>query len=146
MRGWLIVLTEHQEQSLVVDWFNNRYPKYAHLLIASANGANLAGSVSQRCAQMNKLKKSGLKVGFPDLQLCIARGGYHGLFIEMKRVKGGSISKDQKKYIRDLTDEGYKAVVCKGSDEAMAVIEQYLDNTMCGKCWLENNNVRCVCG
>lgn len=36
-------------------------------IVASANGAQLAGTPKQRAMQMNSLKASGLCVGFPDL-------------------------------------------------------------------------------
>lgn len=36
-------------------------------IVASANGAQLAGTPKQRAMQMNSLKASGLCVGFPDI-------------------------------------------------------------------------------
>lgn len=51
---------------------------------------------------------------------------YNGLFIELKRIKGGSVSKEQKDFISFLNNQGYLAVVCKGHKEAIVVIEQYL--------------------
>jgi hypothetical protein len=59
--------------------------------------------------------------------LPVARGGYHGLFIEMKRQKGGTVSPTQRDWIEYLLAQGYQAVVCRGFDAAREVIEQYLD-------------------
>ena len=42
-----------------------------------------------------------------------------GMWIEMKRQKGGALSDDQKDWIAYLQSRGYKAVCCKGADEAM---------------------------
>ena len=37
----------------------------------------------------------GVKSGVPDLMLPIPKGGYHGLFIELKKEVGGITSKEQ---------------------------------------------------
>ena len=62
----------------------------------------------------------------PDIFLPIANNRYHGLFIELKRRVGGSLQPDQKDWIGQLEVQGYKAVVCKGAEEAMRVIEEYI--------------------
>lgn len=76
--------------------------------------------------QKAKFKKMGTLNGFPDLQCFIARGGYHGLFIELKRKKGGVVSADQKRVLAMLNNEGYQAVVCRGLDSAVEAIEEYM--------------------
>ena len=73
-----------------------------------------------------KMKAEGVKPGVPDLFFTLARGGYHGLFIEMKRIKGGSTSKDQKDKIERLRNCGYKVDICKGFDEAKKSILEYV--------------------
>ena len=73
-----------------------------------------------------KLKKCGVKPGVPDICLPVARKGYYGLYIEIKRRKGGRVEPEQEDWIEFLTLQGYKAVVCRGFDEARAVIEDYL--------------------
>ena len=72
-----------------------------------------------------QLKRLGLRSGFPDLFLPLARGGYFGLFIEMKYDKG-KLSKDQKKWLLRLKKAGYRAVVCRGADAAIEEIKNYL--------------------
>ena len=44
----------------------------------------------------------------------------------MKRVKGGVVSPEQKQWQQSLTDRSYKSVICKGADEAIKVIDDYL--------------------
>ncbi len=74
-----------------------------------------------------KLKASGVKKGFPDIQLCVARQGYHGLFIELKRVKPkGVVSPEQREWIWYLRDAGYEVWVCYGAEEAKNTILEYL--------------------
>ena len=73
-----------------------------------------------------KLKAAGVAPGVPDLAFPVARGGYHGLYVEMKRSKGGRVTSLQREWIAKLRANGYKAEVCSGADAAMAVIERYL--------------------
>lgn len=119
--------TESQEQAAVVSWFDLQYPKLSLHLFAVPNGAWLAGSSRQRAALVNKMKKEGMRSGVPDLVLAIPRGGYHGLFIEMKRSKGGTVSEQQKKYMATLNEHGYLATVCRGSGSAIDEIKNYLE-------------------
>lgn len=121
--------TEHAEQATVIIWFKRAYPELQNRLFAIPNGAHLAGGAKQRAQQMNKLKAEGLVPGVPDLMLPVARNGYHGLFVEMKRIKGSSTSKEQKDWHEFLNKQGYKAVICKGHREAQGVINSYLSAT-----------------
>lgn len=73
-----------------------------------------------------KLKSMGMKSGFPDFFIYEPRGQYHGLALELKRVKGGVVSDHQKECLTKLSERGYKAVVCKGFDEAKKAIDSYL--------------------
>ena len=66
-----------------------------------------------------------MKPGVPDICLPVARGGYHGLYIELK-TKTGSQSPEQKQWQRDLLNEGYCAVVCRGFYEAVDTIDWYM--------------------
>ncbi len=73
-----------------------------------------------------RMRAEGLKRGVPDLCLPVARGGWHGLYIELKRTKGGRVSGDQAEWMRRLRNEGYAAQVCHGWEEAARVLEAYL--------------------
>jgi hypothetical protein len=48
------------------------------------------------------------------------------LFIEMKRVKGGRLSAEQREWIDALQARGFEAVVCAGFAEAKKEVEKYL--------------------
>ena len=118
---------EHDEQVAVVQWWRQQYPKFAGLLFASANGLYLGGTPRQRAARWALFEKSGGRAGVADLMLAIAAKGFHGLWIEMKAVKGGRLSQDQAEFIADMTAQGYMAICCKGADEAIGAIKSYLD-------------------
>ena len=72
-----------------------------------------------------KFKAMGVKAGYPDLILDIARQDYNGLRIELK-TKKGKVSTEQKNRIAMLNEENYKAVVCYGYDEAVNTLKDYM--------------------
>ena len=51
--------------------------------------------------------------GFPDLFFYEPRQGFNGLAIELKRDKGRA-TPEQKKWREQLTERGYRSVICKG--------------------------------
>ncbi len=62
----------------------------------------------------------------PDINLPVARGGYHGLYIELKAGKNKTTRK-QEEWIAALRQQGYHVSVCYGWEEAKETIENYLD-------------------
>jgi hypothetical protein len=76
--------------------------------------------------EAKRFKAEGVKAGVPDLFLPVARGGYHGLFIEMKRPDHkNKPSKAQNEWQQFLTKQGYLSVVCYGYEEAIQTIQRY---------------------
>lgn len=114
--------TEDEEQAAVFEWADlssGRWPEL-RLLFHVPNGG-LRNKVTAA-----RMKMLGVKAGVPDLFLPVARGNWFGLFIEMKRRKGGKLSPLQVDWIEALGRQGYKTVVCFGADAAIAAIEDYL--------------------
>lgn len=74
----------------------------------------------------SRLKKAGLKSGVPDIVLPVARGGYIGLYIELKYGKN-KITENQKNWLRALSEQNHYAAVCYGWEQAKDVIETYLN-------------------
>lgn len=112
-----IIPSEHEEQVKVVTYLNKR----GFLNFAIPNGGH------RHFVEAVKLKRSGVQPGVPDLYVPMARKGYHGLFLELKRTKGGVISEYQQYWIEQLTKQGYLAVIVKGAEEAIRVIEDYFN-------------------
>lgn len=73
-----------------------------------------------------RLKAQGVRAGVPDICLPVPRGGYHGLYIELKRTKGGRISDQQKNWMNALAAQGYAVALCRGFYDAQQTIIQYL--------------------
>lgn len=71
------------------------------------------------------LKRQGVKAGVPDICLPVARGGFHGLYIELKAGKNKTTDK-QNEWLSDLMAQGYSAHVCVGWENAKDTITKYL--------------------
>lgn len=115
-------MSEYTEQVSIFDWarYNESMYSELRLLNASLNGVKLT------IGQAVKTKASGMKAGYPDIFLPVAKAGYHGLFIELKE-KGGAVQPNQKWWKQELNAGGYLSVVCYGANEAIDMIKNYLD-------------------
>lgn len=117
--------TEHQIQCAVIDWRNTMAHLHPALkrLHAIPNGARMSKGTA------GKMKAEGLTAGVPDLFLPHSAkfgwGHYCGLYIEVKTEKG-RVSDDQQDWIQYLRKAGYRAEVCRGVDEVIAEVCQYL--------------------
>lgn len=117
-------MNESEHQAALVEWAE--YYKEARHLFAIPNGTHIKSHQGR-----SKAKREGLKSGVPDLFLPVARHGFHGLFIEMKKPKegnsrAGKASEQQLEWQANLNDLGYMAVICIGWDAARETIESYL--------------------
>lgn len=73
-----------------------------------------------------KLKATGVKKGVSDIMFPLARHGMHGLFLEMKKAKGGKESPEQAKFGAAVLANGYGYCVCHGWEAARAILIEYL--------------------
>lgn len=72
-----------------------------------------------------KLKGEGLKPGVADYCLPVPRGGFNGLFLELKAGKGRA-SKEQKEFAEFVLAQGYKHVFVTGWEAAYAAVKDYM--------------------
>lgn len=107
--------TEAQEQAALVEWCDLMRIPVVHI----------PNEGKRTLANGRELARMGLRRGFPDLFIAAARNGFHGLFIELKRIKGGRVTEPQQKWIDFLNKHGYHAVICYGADEAIKEIRSY---------------------
>lgn len=110
---------EDNVQRSCVQWFSLQWREYAGLLHHSPNGGK------RNAIEAAKFKAMGVRAGFPDLILCIARQGYHGLFIELKTAKGRQ-SDNQKYYEYVLEEQGYRYEVVRSLEDFRNLINEYL--------------------
>ena len=112
---------EDTEQMGVIDWANvskRRYPDL-ELIYHVPNGGK------RDAREAARFKAMGVKAGVPDLCIPVPRGGYAGLYIEMKYGKNKPTD-NQKKWISKLREYGHKVEVCYSGIEATEVIEEYM--------------------
>jgi len=117
-----LIPTEEQEQIWLFEWAALNVAQYPELddMFHIGNGGLRSKSEAAR------FKAAGVKPGIPDICLPVARGGFFGLFIEMKRTVGGKVSKAQEAWIEKLRRNGYRVELCEGWQAAKKVIENYL--------------------
>ena len=112
---------EEEEQKAFIQYCMMQSNKYEglDLIYAIPNGG------SRNTIEAHNLKLTGVRAGVPDLFLPVARKGKHGLYIEMKRQKGGRLSEYQKEWLEKLSAQGYETAVCHGLEEAIKTVEEY---------------------
>ena len=112
-----IIALESQEQAAYFEWAQYIPElKWAH---AIPNGGR------RDKKEAANLKRQGVKAGVSDIFIPLARGKYHGLYIELK-TKTGKPSPEQKEFISDMRRNGYAGVFCYGAEEAIEATKQYL--------------------
>jgi len=103
--------TEYEEACLLANYLDIRGFKYTHI----ANE-----TFTPHWGVKMKNKKQGVKKGIPDY-LIIVKDNL--IFIELKRIKGGTISVEQKSWIEALNlCKNVSAFVARGAEEAINII------------------------
>lgn len=114
--------SEETEQINLFRWATfaeNIYPELKLMYHVPNEGKRSAATGS-------RLKQAGLKSGVPDIVLPVARGGYIGLYIELKYGRNKATD-NQKKWLRDLGGQNHLTAVCYGWEQAKNLIESYLN-------------------
>lgn len=121
---------EHQHQVALIDWARRvRIPPasdipagafIADFLLAIPNGGK------RNAFEGARLKAEGVKPGVSDLLLPIRRGGFAGLWLEMK-APGEKPTPDQREWLERMTNAGYFATWADSWDKAATAISDYLD-------------------
>ena len=113
---------ETHQQVVFVEWCELNRQKYPPLdsIYHVPNGEMRHPAIAA------KLQSMGVKSGVPDLHLPFAAHGFHSLYIEMKRLVGGKLSKAQKEWRERLSSQGNLVVTCEGWEEAVKTTIEYL--------------------
>ena len=72
------------------------------------------------------LKGEGMTEGVADLMLALPRGGFHGMFIEMK-TPVGSLSPDQRDFLELMASVGYAVAVFKSQNDFENDVTAYME-------------------
>ncbi|MCP4597776.1 VRR-NUC domain-containing protein [Neptuniibacter sp.] len=115
---------EGNEQAAFFNWLRVRHPDVFDMAYHVPNGGSRKGGAREGA----RLKAQGVKAGVPDVCIAVARGGYLGLYIELKATPphNSGVQKTQKEWLSRLNAQGYRAVLCKGFDAIRDEVDQYL--------------------
>lgn len=99
------------------------------------NGGSRGDDAKSRAIRGSQMKAQGVRTGVADICLPVRRGGWSGLYIEMKKpsekpVKAtskGGVSDDQAEFGAFVQSQGFGWIVCYSWEDAAAVIEQYME-------------------
>ena len=96
-----------------------QYPEFKRLLFAIPNGGERNKIVAA------KMKATGTKADVSDIFLSVSRGGYHGLYVELKKI-GGKPRPGQLEFIAEARAAGFAACVIEGWEAARNAITSYM--------------------
>ena len=102
--------SEHLEQVRFVSWFRKTWPDVRIFAIPNGGGRSMA--------QGSALKAEGVTPGVPDLYVPA-----WGLWVEMKRATGGTVSPVQRDWIAYLEGIGHSVIIGRGFEDAKRQIE-----------------------
>ena len=118
--SWPPVPTEDAEHEALAQYLDARGFLWCHV----ANEAR--GGARSRVALGQKMKRLGVKAGVPDV-LIFNRPNEPahcaGVAIELKRRRGGRVTKEQEWWGEELRKRGWVCEVCHGVEEAIELIE-----------------------
>lgn len=153
------VATEEVVQIQIVSWFKHQFPQYSDLLHGDAmanaitGGSTHMGKNGAAIAKLRKAKNMGASGAWPDLNLCVSRGKYHGLFIELKRdrktlpfrakesagiqvLKKDDHTDEQAAILSALNHQHYYACFSGGFEMTRSIIVAYMEERLAG-CMVE---------
>ena len=118
---------EEEEAIVLSQWLTLNNIPHHHIANESRSGSRNAA------IRGAKLKKMGQSRGYYDYDIYVPIKGISGevdcyelIKIELKRKKGGTVSKEQKELGEIYEIAGIPAKVCKGADEAIEFVQKYL--------------------
>ena len=112
------MLNESKIQAAFHRWMQYQHPSV--MAFAVPNGAWLKGNYGYAM----RLKAEGMVAGIPDYWIIYNNRTHKGLIIEFKAGKNKP-SKEQLQYLEYLNNNGFRAVVCYSTDEAIHEFTSY---------------------
>jgi len=122
---------EQQEAEALFKWVQyqeNTYPELKLFFAVPNGGARPKFSKGNRIysPEATRMKKAGVRKGVSDYLFLCARGGFHGMALELK-AKGGRLTPEQRVFLEDAAGAGYYAMACIGWEKAREAILYYLN-------------------
>lgn len=119
--GYIRRRSEDTEQEVVIQWARMNSGKWPELSLLH----HIPNGGSRGKSEAARFKRMGVLAGVADLHLPVARGPWHGLYIEMKYGEG-RLSNSQKDFLKLAAEQGVYCIVCYSAEDAIEVIRQYV--------------------
>lgn len=116
--------SEEALQLAVINWLRCEYPDLI------THSSYLQGNINN-IGLSEKANMMGYTSGFPDVFIYCAKGGFHGLFMELKNGKKGVVSERQKLIIERLIILGYAGGVIRTLEGAKELVNDYMNLEIC---------------
>ena len=110
----LSVPSEASEQVVLARWLKKNRVTFFH----PPNGGRRIKSEARLFRQM------GVQRGVPDIIIVDPVGEHVGTVLELKRVSGGVVSSEQKKWLGVFAERGWACIVAKGARDAIAQLKE----------------------
>ena len=120
-KGIRTIPTEDEEQAWLFSWAEISTARFPELRLMH----HIPNGGKRSKAEAARFKRMGVKAGVPDIFLPVPRGGYHGLYIELKALDGKP-SAEQNRFLTAVGEQGYFAAVAYGGQAAAEMIVRYL--------------------
>jgi len=117
------MLPEEIEQCKLFDWIRT-IPEL------EGNAFHIANERKTHPMRGLLLKRMGVLSGVSDIFVAIPKGGFHGLFLELK-AGNNKLSEHQRLFLDKMNQNGYLAICCTGYEAAKAIILTYLGKSCC---------------
>lgn len=111
--------TEHEEQVAVVEYIEYLM-KQGKIEGFTAIPQNMW---TKSWGQKIKAKQEGVRPGFPDMVIVTKD---HVVFLEMKRIKGGVVREEQKRWKAILDSKATVSTISLGAKEALDFIDSVI--------------------
>ena len=121
--------TEHDHAVIIVKWWAITCAVYGlpRLALFSIPNANmLLPKAAHPERLMAYMISEGFRKGASDMFLAVPVQPYSGMFIELKRNQRSMATDEQINFTAEMNKLGYKAIIAKGSENAVDEIKRYL--------------------
>jgi len=123
------VPTEREERRMVVrfrDQWRSKYPELRYLIAIHNEQRFVRSQARSFFAYWQGMTEQGYQAGIPDYVLPVARWGYFGLWIELKRLRGSQVTPEQRAWCQALANLGHAVVVAKGASVVCETLLWYV--------------------
>nr|WP_286009644.1 VRR-NUC domain-containing protein [Salinicola sp. S1-1-2] len=119
---------EGQEQTRLMLWLRGEFNRGTAVGPAHEHAYAVPNGGSRHGLEAAKMKQQGVRSGVSDLVIPIARGGYHGLYLELKATppRDADLAESQRVWLARMEAAGYCAKLALGIEQAQAVIREYM--------------------